>query len=111
MQARARASTAPISSPTRWRCASCARPVSACLSEESGFSEGASEMSLLAVLDPVDGSTNASRRIPWFATSICVLDEDGPLAALVVNQANGSTLRGDPGRRGPARRRADQALS
>jgi fructose-1,6-bisphosphatase/inositol monophosphatase family enzyme len=41
------------------------------------------------VLDPVDGSTNASRRIPWFATSICVLDDEGPLVALVANQATG----------------------
>jgi len=60
------------------------------LSEESGMSSGASNRPLLAVLDPVDGSTNAARRIPWFATSICVLDEHGPLAALVVNQATGT---------------------
>ncbi len=59
------------------------------LSEESGLSAGASRMALLAVLDPVDGSTNASRGIPWYATSICVLDDEGPLAALVVNQATG----------------------
>jgi fructose-1,6-bisphosphatase/inositol monophosphatase family enzyme len=60
------------------------------LSEESGLTPGPSEASLLAVLDPVDGSTNASRRIPWFATSICVLDDQGPLASLVVNQAIGT---------------------
>lgn len=78
------------------------------LSEESGFSEGASEMSLLAVLDPVDGSTNASRRIPWFATSICVLDETGPLAALVVNQANGTTYEAT---RGGGARRDGQAIA
>jgi fructose-1,6-bisphosphatase/inositol monophosphatase family enzyme len=58
------------------------------LSEESGITEVASSK-LLAVLDPVDGSTNASRGIPWYATSICVLDDEGPLAALVVNQATG----------------------
>ncbi len=72
------------------------------LSEESGLSEGAFEHELLAVLDPVDGSTNASRRIPWFATSICVLDEHGPLAALVVNQATGTryeAVRGNGARR------------
>ncbi len=57
------------------------------LSEESGLTQGGAP--LLAVLDPVDGSTNASRGVPWYATSICVLDEEGPLAALVVNQANG----------------------
>jgi myo-inositol-1(or 4)-monophosphatase len=75
------------------------------LSEESGLSTGASSRPLLAVLDPVDGSTNASRRIPWFATSICVLDEDGPLAALVVNQATG--VRYDAVREGGARRNGD----
>ena len=72
------------------------------LREESGFSAGASERALLAVLDPVDGSTNASRHIPWFATSICVLDESGPLVALVVNQATGAryeAVRGGGARR------------
>lgn len=58
------------------------------LSEESGVHFG--DRALLAVIDPVDGSTNASRRIPWYATSICVLDDDGPLAALVRNQATGT---------------------
>jgi len=55
------------------------------LSEESGTHEP--DRPLLAVLDPVDGSTNASRGLPWYATSICVLDANGPLAAHVVNQA------------------------
>jgi fructose-1,6-bisphosphatase/inositol monophosphatase family enzyme len=72
------------------------------LSEESGLSEGASERPLLAVLDPLDGSTNASRRIPWFATSICVLDKEGPLAAIVVNQA--TAVRYEASRGGGARR-------
>src|SRR5579859_222589 len=54
------------------------------LSEESGLHDA--ERELLAVLDPVDGSTNASRRLPWWATSVCVLDGVGPLAAVVVNQ-------------------------
>ncbi len=55
------------------------------LSEESGAHHP--DRSLQAVLDPVDGSTNASRRLPWYATSLCVLDADGPRAAVVVNQA------------------------
>jgi myo-inositol-1(or 4)-monophosphatase len=55
----------------------------AVVSEESGVhAEGAS---LTAVVDPVDGSTNASRRIPWYATSICIMDEAGPRAAVVGN--------------------------
>lgn len=70
------------------------------LSEESGLHFP--ERPLLAVVDPVDGSTNASRGFPWFATSIAVLDEDGPLAAFVVNQATGrryEAVRGEGARR------------
>jgi fructose-1,6-bisphosphatase/inositol monophosphatase family enzyme len=56
------------------------------LSEESGRHHP--ERGLCAVVDPVDGSSNASRGIPWFATSLAVLDADGLRAAVVVNQAN-----------------------
>jgi fructose-1,6-bisphosphatase/inositol monophosphatase family enzyme len=73
----------------------------AVLSEESGWS-GQRESGLTVVLDPVDGSTNASRDIPYWATSLCVLDGDGPLVALVVNQATGvanTAVRGDGARR------------
>jgi fructose-1,6-bisphosphatase/inositol monophosphatase family enzyme len=57
------------------------------LSEESGSSGDPSD--LLAVIDPVDGSTNAHRGVPFYSTSICVLDSQGPLMGLVVNQASG----------------------
>jgi myo-inositol-1(or 4)-monophosphatase len=57
------------------------------LSEESGVHEP--DRAVVAVVDPVDGSTNAAAGIPWFATSLCAVDADGPLAALVVNQASG----------------------
>jgi fructose-1,6-bisphosphatase/inositol monophosphatase family enzyme len=40
-------------------------------------------------MDPLDGSTNASRGVPWFATALCALDKDGMRASLVVNQASG----------------------
>ena len=56
------------------------------LSEESGL-RGA-DRPLLVVVDPLDGSTNAAQGIPWFATSLCALDADGPIAALVVNLAS-----------------------
>ncbi len=46
---------------------------------------------LLAVVDPVDGSTNASRGIPWYATSLCVMDDSGPLVALVEDLTGGSS--------------------
>lgn len=57
------------------------------LSEESGLHRPDSEF--IAVVDPVDGSTNASRGIPWYATSICVLDRVGPRAAVVANLPTG----------------------
>jgi fructose-1,6-bisphosphatase/inositol monophosphatase family enzyme len=65
------------------------------LSEESGRHRPEAELTV--VVDPVDGSTNASRRLPWYATSLCAVDGEGPRAALVVNQATGEryqALRG-----------------
>lgn len=73
----------------------------AVFSEESGRT-GPADADLLVVADPVDGSTNASLGLPWFATSLCVLDARGPLAALVVNQADGTlyeAVRGGGARR------------
>jgi fructose-1,6-bisphosphatase/inositol monophosphatase family enzyme len=58
----------------------------AVLSEESGTT-GDGPSGLLAIVDPVDGSTNAHRGIPYYSTSICVLDKEGPLVGLIVNQA------------------------
>lgn len=57
------------------------------LSEESGFEPGSTGE--VVVIDPIDGSTNASRGVPYFATSLCLLDADGPAVALVANQAGG----------------------
>lgn len=63
------------------------------LSEESAHSAPPGARDLLAVLDPVDGSTNAYHGIPWYATSICVLDAEGPWVALVANQATGTRFQ------------------
>lgn len=49
---------------------------------------------LLVVIDPVDGSTNASRGLPWFATSLCVVDADGPRVGLVAEQSGSETRYG-----------------
>ncbi|HEX3539110.1 MAG TPA: inositol monophosphatase [Acidimicrobiales bacterium] len=73
------------------------------LSEESGLHHP--EREVLVVLDPVDGSTNASRGLPWWATSLCALDAEGAVAALVVNQATGTSF--DAIRGGGARRDGD----
>jgi myo-inositol-1(or 4)-monophosphatase len=70
------------------------------LSEESGLHHP--EREIVVALDPVDGSTNASRGIPWFATSVGAVDGDGPRAAVVVNQASG--VRFEAVRGGGARR-------
>jgi fructose-1,6-bisphosphatase/inositol monophosphatase family enzyme len=58
------------------------------LSEESGVT-GDGPSGLLAVIDPIDGSTNAHRGVPFYSTSICVLDADGPRLGVVTNQATG----------------------
>jgi len=57
------------------------------LSEETGLHNA--DRDIVVALDPVDGSTNASRRLPWYASSLCAVDGDGALAAYVVNQATG----------------------
>lgn len=63
----------------------------AVVSEESGRS-GDPSAPVTVVLDPVDGSTNCSRGIPYWAISLCAVDEEGALASLVTNQATGSRV-------------------
>jgi myo-inositol-1(or 4)-monophosphatase len=71
------------------------------LSEESGVtSAGAGHV---VVIDPLDGSTNFSRGVPWYATALCLVDDAGPAVALVANQASGerySAVRGEGAWRG-----------
>lgn len=61
----------------------------AVLSEESQITGEWMPGGLMVVMDPLDGSTNASKRVPWYATALCVLDDQGMRASLVVNQASG----------------------
>ncbi|MHB1129970.1 MAG: inositol monophosphatase family protein, partial [Ilumatobacteraceae bacterium] len=61
----------------------------AVLSEESERTGDFGAHDVLIVMDPLDGSTNASRGIPWYATALCALDHGGLRASLVVNQASG----------------------
>ena len=66
------------------------------LSEESGLSGAGTGP--LVVIDPLDGSTNFSRGVPWYATALCLVDGDGPAVALVANQASGerfAAVRGE----------------
>jgi fructose-1,6-bisphosphatase/inositol monophosphatase family enzyme len=71
------------------------------VSEESG--EHHLDRSIVVVLDPVDGSTNASRGVPWYATSLCAVDRDGLRAAVVVNQSGARPTRFEATRGGGAR--------
>jgi myo-inositol-1(or 4)-monophosphatase len=57
-------------------------------SEESGWTH--EERALTVVIDPLDGSTNAARGISWWATSLCVVDGDGPRVALVDDLVHGT---------------------
>ena len=61
----------------------------AVLSEESQITGEWKPGGLMVVMDPLDGSTNASKRVPWYATALCAIDADGMRASLVVNQASG----------------------
>ncbi len=64
-------------------------------SEESGWTQGSG--SLTVVIDPLDGSTNAARRVSWWATSLCVVDDHGPRVALVddlVHATRSTAIRG-----------------
>lgn len=78
------------------------------LSEESGTTGPDDGSGLLVVADPIDGSTNASLGIPWFATSLCVLDAEGMLLSLVVNHAHGTTYEA---RRGGGATKDGRAIS
>lgn len=60
------------------------------VSEESGVT---GDGDIVVVVDPVDGSTNASRALPWYATSLCAVDERGPFVADAVNLATGDRFR------------------
>jgi myo-inositol-1(or 4)-monophosphatase len=57
------------------------------LSEESGSHPG--PLPMLAVVDPIDGSTNAHRGLPMYSTSICVFDHGGPWVGVVKDHVSG----------------------
>ena len=71
------------------------------LTEESDLVAGPTGSGITVVVDPVDGSTNASHGLPWYATSLCAVDDDGPLAASVTNLVTGQrfeAVRGEGAR-------------
>ncbi len=78
-------------------------PDHAILAEESGLRRGDG---LRWIIDPLDGTTNYSHRVPHFAVSIAVASTDGLLVGVVYDplrrelfsaaQGRGATLNGHP---------------
>jgi myo-inositol-1(or 4)-monophosphatase len=64
------------------------------MSEESGVT-GDGEFTV--VVDPIDGSTNCDRGIPFYSTSLAVVRDDELVAALVMNQATGAIFEAEKG--------------
>ena len=60
------------------------------VSEESGVS-GIPTAPVTVVIDPVDGSTNCARGIPYAAVALCAVDGDGPYVGLVRHLDTGVT--------------------
>ena len=69
------------------------------LSEESGLQHPGGEPSSLGVVvvDPLDGSTNASLGLPWCATSLCLVVGAGPVVSMVANLATGDRFAASRG--------------
>ena len=65
------------------------------LSEESGLRSGSGGETV--IVDPVDGSTNASRGIPHYCISLCVVDGPTPVAGLVRHLVSGEEFTATAG--------------
>jgi myo-inositol-1(or 4)-monophosphatase len=64
------------------------------VSEESGVS-GSGEFTV--VVDPVDGSTNCDRGIPFYSTSLALVRGDELVGGVVVNLATGTVYQAEHG--------------
>ena len=70
------------------------RPGWRIVSEESGTSGQGDKV---IVVDPIDGSTNADRGIPFYSTSLAVLDHGVLVAGCVRNHATSTTYLAERG--------------
>ncbi len=75
------------------------------MSEESGVT-GYGEFTV--VIDPIDGSTNCDRGIPFYSTSLAVVRDNELVAALVMNQATGTIFEAE---KGSGARRDDEIIA
>ncbi len=72
-------------------------------SEESGYTYPASyatedQERVVVVLDPVDGSTNASKGIPFYSVSLCAVIDGNPAIGMVRNLVSGDTYVAQAGK-------------
>ena len=51
----------------------------------------------VAIIDPIDGSTNANLGLPWYALSLCLVHSGEAIASFVRNLATGETFRAELG--------------
>ncbi len=81
-------------------------PASTCCRRRPGSStqRRAGRRAGIVVVDPLDGSTNATLGLPWFATSLCSWSTASPAVSMVTNLATGESVRGD--RRSGSERRS-----
>jgi fructose-1,6-bisphosphatase/inositol monophosphatase family enzyme len=69
------------------------------LSEESGLQQQGDELGRdVVVVDPLDGSSNASLGLPWCATAMCLVSDGVPSVAMVSNLATGDRYTAVRGR-------------
>lgn len=69
------------------------------LSEESGLQRNVERPGTdIVVVDPLDGSTNASLGLPWCATALCLVRDGVPTVAMVTNLATGDRYTAVKGR-------------
>ncbi len=70
------------------------------LSEESGITgpDGSDDSGAIVVVDPLDGSTNASLGLPWCATALCLVVDGSPSVAMVTNLRTGTRFAAVVGR-------------
>jgi myo-inositol-1(or 4)-monophosphatase len=64
------------------------------VSEESGVT---GDGQYTVVVDPIDGSTNCDHGVPFYATSLAVMNGDEIIAGLVMNQATGTVFEAEKG--------------
>lgn len=73
-----------------------ARPEFSFLCEETGFTENQNRDSVW-VIDPIDGTNNFMRGIPYFAINIAFVEKGTPIAGLTLDPMRGDLFKAEVG--------------